>query len=645
MIYPLLAVVGLGAFEPDFNPLPGSEWLPRKSVQWPIPASGYVPRAEKTRLCLSNELVMEATPSSLPADTVEILAIATAELNKELARAGGRQLDCLRENAEDTGTGTATQLISKIKVQLTSTTATLNMETKESYELEVSATGGIVIEAGTVYGARHGLTTVLNMLEVRNFSPPAANVYGHTIPAGDKWHWVLPYDDFKITDEPRLSHRGLMIDTARHYQEWNDLYKVVEGLSRSKMNVLHWHATDDQSFPLVLTKSKLRIHGAKCVRGDLTGQCRGAYNPYMTYHQEDIVDFIRYAKLRGVRIYIEIDQPSHARSWANMDTSLRTCDDMDSQVEGFCVQPICGPLNLKSKYAEVRALADSILEDWIELTGDDNLIHIGMDEIGALCWGEEERDRLSVTWLGDSVTAINRLSHNKAQVAVWQDGLEYEHADLPQVASKVWAQVWDDASKAAELLEAGRDIIWSNYAGMYLDCGRGNTAVPTLYSWCDPYKSWWNVYKQTPDHTIDYDSTSPTVGKIRGGEVALWAEQADNANIQTLLWPRVAAWGGASWENRTQSPQDPTSIEAGIPVLAAQHQLASLSNVMAYSKGIRHTPMFVQWCIYEDEKLCDHFTNSFYDVDMTKPKPNPNAAPTRIAQFVLSTTALAFFTL
>lgn len=102
----------------------------------------------------------------------------------------------------------------------------------------------------------------------------------------------------RIKDRPVFQHRGLMIDTARNFIPIRDLERTIDGMAASKLNVFHWHATDSQSFPLHLPSVPLLSR-------------YGAYSPDHIYYPSDIRHIIEYALVRGVRVIIEIDAPSH----------------------------------------------------------------------------------------------------------------------------------------------------------------------------------------------------------------------------------------------------------------------------------------------------------------------------------------------
>jgi hypothetical protein len=98
-----------------------------------------------------------------------------------------------------------------------------------------------------------------------------------------------------IVDSPKLPHRGLMADTARHYLPLPTLYTLLDSMAMNKLNVFHWHIVDDQSFPLKFDR--------------FPEMAKGAYSPIHVYTESDVRELIDYARLRGIRVIPELDCP------------------------------------------------------------------------------------------------------------------------------------------------------------------------------------------------------------------------------------------------------------------------------------------------------------------------------------------------
>ena len=148
----------------------------------------------------------------------------------------------------------------------------------ESYALSVTPDGA-KIDAPTPLGAMHGLQTFLQLVKVSpdGFAAPAVT----------------------IQDKPRFPWRGLMIDVARHFIPLDILKHNLDGMEAVKMNVFHWHLSEDQGFRAESRKfPKLRL---------------GSDGLY--YTQDEIRDLIAYARDRGIRVVPEFDMPGHSTAW------------------------------------------------------------------------------------------------------------------------------------------------------------------------------------------------------------------------------------------------------------------------------------------------------------------------------------------
>jgi hexosaminidase len=149
----------------------------------------------------------------------------------------------------------------------------------ESYELTVTESGA-KLTAPAPLGILHGLQTFLQLVQI---TPT-----GFAVPA------------VAIKDQPRFPWRGTLIDVSRHFIPVDVLKRNLDGLAAVKMNVLHWHLSDDQGF---------RAESKKFPK--LTGMGSDG----LFYTQEEIRDIIAYAHDRGIRVMPEFDIPGHSRSW------------------------------------------------------------------------------------------------------------------------------------------------------------------------------------------------------------------------------------------------------------------------------------------------------------------------------------------
>ncbi|MGC2617975.1 MAG: family 20 glycosylhydrolase, partial [Acidobacteriaceae bacterium] len=149
----------------------------------------------------------------------------------------------------------------------------------ESYTLTVTAQGAH-LHAATDVGAMRGLETFLQLVQC------------------DGQGWWLPA--VSIQDSPRFRWRGLMIDCSRHFEPIGVIERTLDAMAAVKMNVFHWHLSDDQGFRM---ESKVF---PKLTEDGSDG---------LFYTQEEAKHIVAYARGLGIRVVPEFDIPGHSTSW------------------------------------------------------------------------------------------------------------------------------------------------------------------------------------------------------------------------------------------------------------------------------------------------------------------------------------------
>ena len=149
----------------------------------------------------------------------------------------------------------------------------------ESYSLKINHNGA-VLRSPTLYGALQGIETFIQLIRL------------------DKYGFVVPA--IQITDGPRFHWRGLLVDASRHWIPPSVIKRNLEAMSMVKLNVLHWHLTDDQGFR-VESKQYPKLHELG--------------SDGMFYTQEDVREIVEFASDLGIRVLPEFDMPGHTSSW------------------------------------------------------------------------------------------------------------------------------------------------------------------------------------------------------------------------------------------------------------------------------------------------------------------------------------------
>lgn len=361
----------------------------------------------------------------------------------------------------------------------------------ESYRLTVSP-DRILVVARTDLGVLHGLETVLQLL--------AAGPQGYRIPC------------VQIEDAPRFPWRGLLIDSGRHFQPVEVIKRTLDGMAVVKMNVLHWHLTDDQGFR-VESRAFPDLHRL------------GSDGRY--YSQAQIRGLVAYAADRGIRIMPEFDLPSHATSWFVSYPELASAPGpyRISRTYGV-LRPAFNPAN-----PNVYAFLDAFFG---EMTGlfPDPFIHIGGDENDGKDWeaNPEIQDFRREKGLADNGALQayfnTRLSeilkkHGRRMVG-WDEILQ------PGLPADAVIHSWRGPASLVQAAKKGHAGILSS--GYYLDL---------CYPASDHY-----LNDPLPAGT---GLSAAEEARVLGGEAAMWSEFVSPETIDSRLWPRAAAVAERLW--------------------------------------------------------------------------------------------------
>ncbi|KAJ5731444.1 uncharacterized protein N7483_005952 [Penicillium malachiteum] len=452
------------------------------------------------------------------------------------------------------------QAIQSVQLTVVDSDADLQHGVDESYTLEVKElTGSVKIHAQTVWGALHAFTTLQQII------------------ISDGKGGLIIEQPVYIQDAPLYPHRGIMVDTGRNFITVPKILEQIDGMSLSKLNVLHWHLDDAQSWPMHME-----------VYPEMT---KDAYSPRETYTAADMRRVMAYGRARGVRIIPEVDMPGHSASgWQQVDPEIVACANTwwsnDVYEYHTSVEPNPGQLDIiyNGTYEVVRNVYNELSEIFT-----DNWFHTGADELQPGCynfstyvteWFLEDPSRtyndLAQYWV-DHAVPIFRDAGEERRIMMWEDiALSTEAAhDVPK---DIVLQTWNNGLTNIQNLTArGYDIVVSSSDFLYLDCGHGgflgndprydimsnpSGAVDFNYggnggSWCAPYKTWQRIY----DFDFTTNLTETEAKHVLGAEAPLWSEQVDDVTISSEFWPRAAALAELVWSgNRDANGQKRTTL-------------------------------------------------------------------------------------
>ncbi|MCD0468597.1 beta-N-acetylhexosaminidase [Flavobacterium sp. JAS] len=385
----------------------------------------------------------------------------------------------------------------------------------ESYHLDIKQ-NQITINATSDLGALHGLETLLQMLQNNSNS------------------FYFPIS--QISDFPRFTWRGLMIDVARHFQPIDVVKRNIDGLAAMKMNVFHWHLVDDQGWRIEMKKHKKLIDVA---------------SDGMYYTQEEIKNIVKYADERGILVVPEIDVPGHGSAiltaYPEIGSKVITLTGGTSEknIQGTAIatygiernagifSPTLDPSNPKT-YQLLSEIFDEVCPLF-----PGAYFHIGGDENEGKDWDANPKiqEFMKKNKLANNhelqtyftMQLVPMLKKHGKQLMGWEEILTKNMSKDAIIHS--WRGPNEGMVAGQSLVDAvkkGYKTVLSN--GYYIDL-----MYPVASHYLnDPMPKGANL-------------TAEEKARILGGEATMWTELATSTTIDSRLWPRTAAIAERLW--------------------------------------------------------------------------------------------------
>ncbi len=372
----------------------------------------------------------------------------------------------------------------------------------EAYNLEINEKQAKLTAATTV-GAMRGLETLLQLLE------------------RDKDGLYFPA--VSINDKPRFNWRGLMIDSARHFHPMEVLKRNLDAMAAVKLNVLHWHLTEDQGFRVEIKKfPELHLKGSD---GDF-------------YTQDQIREVVKYASDRGIRVMPEFDMPGHATAWLVSHPEIGS--GAAGQTYRIERQPGIFDPTLDPTNEKTYELLEPFFDEMAALFPD-AYMHIGGDENEGKQWNANPRiqafmKKNAIKDNHELQTYFNKrilkfLQKNGKIMMGWD---EIFQPDLPK---NVVIHSWRGQKALADAAKQGFMGVLSN--GYYIDL-------------MQPASDHYLVDPLPADTTLNAEEQK----RVLGGEATMWSEWVSPETIDSRIWMRTAAIAERFWSPREVNDVD-----------------------------------------------------------------------------------------
>jgi hexosaminidase len=375
-----------------------------------------------------------------------------------------------------------------------------SIDEDESYSLEVTPSSAH-LRAATVVGAMHGLATLEQLIQ--------SDASGYFIPA------------VMIHDTPRFRWRGLMIDCGRHFIPVDVLKRTLDGMASVKLNVFHWHLSEDQGFRMESKAfPKLTEFGSD-----------GLF-----YTQEDAKEIVAYARDRGIRVVPEFDMPGHTTAWFVGYPDLASAP---------------GPFQIERKFGVFDPVMDptrdstyKFLDTFVgEMSAlfPDHFMHIGGDENNGVEWKANPRIQSFMREHNLKDTAALQNYFNQRLLKILEKHrklmIGWDEILTPDLPKDIMVQSWRGFDSLAAGAKNGYKGILS--AGYYLNLMSPASAHYAV----DPL----------PENS---DLSPEQQARILGGEACMWEEQTSALDIDSRIWPRAAAIAERLWSPRNVNDVD-----------------------------------------------------------------------------------------
>ena len=398
--------------------------------------------------------------------------------------------------------------------------AVQSVDEDESYQLNITSSQA-TLSAATDVGAMHGMETLLQLVSLDGNSC--------TLPA------------VTVDDAPRFRWRGFMIDVSRHFEPVAVIERTLDGMAVAKLNVFHWHLSDDQGFRAESKKfPKLTEIGSG-----------GEF-----YTQDQMREVVAYARARGIRVVPEFDIPGHTSSWILAYPEYGSGEHITELPTVFGIPKAELDASNENTYKFIDAFVGEMAAIF-----PDAYFHIGGDETQGKGWLENPRIMAFMQKKGFKTPAELQAYFNQRLLPILtkhgKKMIGWDEILNPALPKDIMIQSWrGEASLSAGATQGYGGILSAPY---YLDGQKTSEAMFLA----DPVPA-------------DTKLTAEQQQLILGGEVCMWSEQLYPETVDSRVWPRTMAIAERFW-----SPQSDRDV-------ADMYRRLNLASLELEDVGLTH---------------------------------------------------------
>jgi hexosaminidase len=391
---------------------------------------------------------------------------------------------------------------------------------REAYAIDISADQGIVVKAASRDGLFYGAVTLYQLITSES-DPGRVGV----LPA------------LKILDEPSLRWRGFLLDSSRHFQPASFIYQLIDLMALHKLNILHWHLTDDQGWRIEIKHyPKLTSLGGWRIDEETHKRYGGFYT------QDEIRQIVAYAINRNIMIVPEFEMPGHASASVISQPEIASIDNPPKETPGdFSILPNLMNPARPATYEFIHNVMDELIELF------PGPIHIGGDEAIKDQWKNSPEIQALKKQLRMS-DEIALQDWFMAQIGTYVESkgrraIGYFYPGAKPIRPSMPVEVYLPENPTRQLLQNGYDIVELMYPEMYFDLGMSK--MFPRHEGIEGTNTLQNVYEFDPRLG---GMTEEEKSHLWGIEGAVWTENIETPeSVIYQGFPRALAAAEVGW--------------------------------------------------------------------------------------------------
>lgn len=425
----------------------------------------------------------------------------------------------------------------------------------DAYSIDIDA-DGVRVAAGDAKGLYYGAVTLAQLLT--SSGPADAGV---RLPA------------LHIEDAPRFGWRGLMLDSARHFQSVDEIKQLLDAMAQLKLDVFHWHLTDDQGWrlpvpgwPRLTTVGSCRIPAGDGGIDAATGKPA----PYCGFYTEaQIREVVAYAAERHIEIVPEVDIPGHATA------AIAAYPQLGVSGQPLAVSNEWGVnVNLFNADEDTMRFLEDVLAQVAKLFPG-RFVHIGGDEAVKDQWKASPKMQARIRALGvDGEEGLQAWMVARLERALASHGkrlLGWDEILMGKLPASATVMSWRGTEGGIEAAQKGHDVVMTPWNVLYLDYLQtdsadeppGRPATLTLQQ----------VYGFEP---VPKALDAAQAKHILGVQANVWTEHMRSfARVQQAVFPRIAALAEVAWSPVAQ--RDYAGFLQRLPAMLPRWQAQGLT--------------------------------------------------------------------